>query len=142
MDWMTKEQRTRNMSAIRSKGNRSTEVALRFRLVRSGIRGWRINPKEISGRPDFVFDDLRLAVFVDGCYWHGCPRCYRLPEQNRTYWQTKLKQNTTRDRRVSAKLRRNGWAVLRVWEHVLKIDPDTVMARIKRKIGELRRTAR
>lgn len=138
MDWMTKEQRSRNMAAIRSQGNRSTELSLRFRLVRAGISGWRTHPKDVEGRPDFAFDAIRLAVFVDGCYWHGCPKCYRMPEQNRAYWSQKFVRNKARDQQVAARLRRQGWSVLRIWEHTLKRDPQSALARIQRKIRELR----
>ncbi|MCW5965218.1 MAG: very short patch repair endonuclease [Bryobacterales bacterium] len=134
---MTKEQRSRNMSAIRSKGNRSTEVAMRLRLVRAGIRGWRIQPKDVDGRPDFVFDSAGLAVFVDGCYWHGCPRCYRAPEQNSLYWQEKIARNQARDQRVSSRLRHQGWSVMRIWEHTLKKKPAEAMDRLRRKLAQL-----
>ncbi len=137
MDPMTKEQRSRNMAAIRSTGNRTTEVALRYRLVRAGIRGWRVNPRDVEGKPDFVFDEIGLAVFVDGCFWHGCPKCYRPPKHSRPYWRGKLERNTARDKRVSARLRRQGWSVLRIWEHTLKKNPASAVARIARKIREL-----
>jgi DNA mismatch endonuclease (patch repair protein) len=137
MDWMTKEQRSRNMAAIRSKGNRSTEVSLRLRLVRAGVRGWRTHAGDIEGRPDFVFDGLGLVIFVDGCYWHGCPKCYRLPKQNRGYWQQKLGRNKARDKLVNSRLRKQGWSVIRIWEHTLKQKPATALARIVRKINEL-----
>lgn len=138
MDWMTPEQRSRNMSAIRSSGNRSTEMALRFRLVRAGLRGWRLQPRDVEGHPDFVFDGLRLAVFVDGCYWHGCPQCFRAPQQNRRYWKEKILRNRLRDKRVSARLRRHGWSVIRIREHTLKKNPAAAVARITSKIDSLR----
>lgn len=141
MDWMTKEQRSRNMAAIRSKGNRSTEISLRLRLVRAGIRGWRTHPEDIEGRPDFAFDELGMVIFVDGCYWHGCPKCYHLPEQNREYWQQKLARNIARDKLVSSRLRRQGWSVVRIWEHTLKQKPAIALARIIRKIEQLRGSA-
>jgi DNA mismatch endonuclease (patch repair protein) len=130
MDWLTPEQRSRNMSAIRSRGNRSTEKALRFRLVRAGIKGWRICAN-LPGKPDFVFDAKTLAVFVDGCYWHGCPRCYRKPTSNMSYWSAKLERNQDRDRRVSRALRRQGWRVVRFWEHDIESAPGRVVAKIK-----------
>lgn len=138
MDWMTREQRSRNMAAIRSKGNKSTEVALRFRMVRAGIRGWRTHARDLPGRPDFVFDALKLAVFVDGCYWHGCPKCGHIPSQNRPYWSRKIEGNQTRDKRVRARLRRQGWSVIRIWEHEIKYAPQKALKRLARKIGELR----
>jgi len=86
MDWLTPEQRSRNMSAIRSRGNKSTEKAIRFRMIRAGVCGWKLCTAGLPGKPDFVFEDARLAVFLDGCYWHGCPKCYRAPTSNTGYW--------------------------------------------------------
>jgi DNA mismatch endonuclease (patch repair protein) len=74
MDWLTPEQRSRNMSSIRSRGNKSTEKAIRFRMIRSGLRGWKLCAGDLCGKPDFVFEAARLVVFLDGCYWHGCPK--------------------------------------------------------------------
>jgi DNA mismatch endonuclease (patch repair protein) len=123
------------MSSIRSRGNKTTEKALRFRLVRAGVSGWTLHSGDLPGRPDFVFTRRRLAVFVDGCYWHGCPRCYRPPESNTSYWSDKYLRNRTRDRRASAALRRNGWTVLRVWEHQVESFPGKVVQRIRRLLA-------
>lgn len=123
------------MAAIRSRGNSSTEWRLRGALVRAGIRGWRMHTAELYGRPDFVFDRERLAVFVDGCYWHSCPDCGRPPLSNLNYWTGKLQRNIDRDQAVSKKLRHAGWRVLRIWEHELEL-PSTVI----RKLGRLLRT--
>jgi DNA mismatch endonuclease (patch repair protein) len=118
-DWLTREQRSRNMASIRSKGNRTTEARF-VRLLRSAhISGWRRHAN-LPGKPDFTFPKKLLAVFIDGCFWHGCPRCYRLPEDNRPYWRKKVRGNRERDRRNSSLLRRDGWRVLRLWEHSLK----------------------
>jgi DNA mismatch endonuclease, patch repair protein len=118
-DWLSREQRSRNMSSIRSKGNATTEFAF-LRLLRGAkVSGWRRHPK-LPGKPDFVFPSRRVVVFVDGCFWHGCPTCYRLPEDNRTYWQSKVLGNRLRDRRRVRELRSMNWKVLRVWEHSLK----------------------
>ena len=118
-DWLSREQRSRNMASIRSKGNLTTEYAFIRLLRESKIVGWRRHPK-LPGRPDFVFRSHRLAVFIDGCFWHGCPRCYRLPEDNRPYWKAKIIGNRRRDRRRTRELRFLKWRVLRIWEHSLK----------------------
>ena len=97
MDNVSASVRSRTMAAVLCAGNRSTEWALRARLVRGGFRGWRLNAKDVLGRPDFVFDDERLAVFVDGCFWHGCPSCHRCPSSNRDYWIRKVGRNKSRD---------------------------------------------
>jgi DNA mismatch endonuclease (patch repair protein) len=75
----------------------------------------------------------RIAIFVDGCFWHGCPRCFRLPTTNVDYWATKIRRNVSRDRRQNASLRADGWVVVRVWEHSLK-RPKAVAARVRRAL--------
>jgi DNA mismatch endonuclease (patch repair protein) len=128
--------RSRTMAAVRSTGNRSTERVLRAHLVRNGFRGWRLNAKDVAGCPDFVFDEQRLAVFVDGCFWHGCPACHRLPGSNQKYWTDKVGGNRKRDRKTTRELLRADWAVLRIWEHELKRSPRSIMRRILRALGE------
>ncbi len=129
------------MSRIRSRGNKDTELALAKLLRAEGITGWRRHV-QIRGRaalpcglhitaaqqrrptfrvrPDFVFREVRLALFVDGCFWHACPRHCRMPAGNRAFWRAKLARNRARDRLVTRTLRRAGWRVLRIWEHELK----------------------
>ena len=113
------QKRSAVMAAIRSRGNRDTELKLAaiFRAV--GITGWRRH-QALPGRPDFVFRRERLVVFVDGCFWHGCPLHGRNPDSNRAYWLPKLLRNKARDRAVARALRQRGWTVLRLWEHDLK----------------------
>src|SRR5438445_12625862 len=118
-DWLTREQRSRNMASIRSKGNKTTETRFVDLLRASRVSGWRRH-MSLPGKPDFVFRLRRLAVFIDGCFWHGCPRCYRLPEDNRSYWKAKVLSNRLRDRRRTRQLRSLHWRVLRIWEHSLK----------------------
>lgn len=117
-DWLSREQRSRNMASIRSRENATTEKAFLQLLRRARISGWRRHV-DLPGRPDFVFPSRRIAVFVDGCFWHGCPRCYRLPEDNRKYWKDKITANRRRDRRRTRELRSLNWHVMRVWEHSL-----------------------
>lgn len=135
MDNVAPDVRSRTMAAVRSSGNRSTERMLRAHLVRRGVRGWRLNARDLPGCPDFVFDAERVAVFVDGCFWHGCPNCHRPPSSNQEYWTRKVDRNRCRDRRVSRQLRAERWTVLRVWEHELKVSPSTVMKRILARIA-------
>jgi DNA mismatch endonuclease (patch repair protein) len=116
--------RSNTMRAIRSSGNRSTELRLKGAFARLGIRGWRVRDRTVLGVPDFVFPKARLAVFVDGCFWHGCPICnIRVPQHNRSYWITKIARNKSRDRAVQRALGRQGWTVVRVWEHELRESP-------------------
>jgi DNA mismatch endonuclease (patch repair protein) len=87
------ETHSRRMGAIRGKGNRTTEVRFRAMLVRAGIRGWTMQTKGIKGKPDFYFPKSKVAVFLDGCFWHGCPKCGHVPSVNRPYWKAKIKRN-------------------------------------------------
>jgi len=119
MDTVSKETRSRVMARVRSQRNRTTEWRLRAALIQAGIRGWTLNPPDIPGKPDFAFRDERLLVFVDGCYWHGCPKCYRRPSSNTQYWDAKVRRNRARDAKNVAHLKRAGWQVLRIWEHQL-----------------------
>jgi DNA mismatch endonuclease (patch repair protein) len=123
------------MAAIRSRGNMTTEKALRFRLVRAGISGWRLHLTTVPGKPDFVFAGKHLAIFVDGCYWHGCPKCYRSPTSNTKYWSEKFMRNKSRDRSVTISLRRSGWKVVRIWEHEVKRSPVSALNKIRRILG-------
>jgi len=117
-DVFTKAKRSEVMSQIRGHGNKDTELALMRLLRRHRITGWRRH-QPVFGKPDFVFPKARLAVFVDGCFWHGCPKHCKMPTGNRVFWLKKLSANKARDRLVTRALRREGWRVLRVWEHEL-----------------------
>jgi DNA mismatch endonuclease (patch repair protein) len=118
-DSVSKERRSEIMAAVRSKGNKATEMILVKILRRHGVKGWRRH-LPLLGCPDFVFRKERLAIFVDGCFWHGCPKHLRHPRANRGYWRHKIERNRKRDLFVAQSLRRTGWRVLRVWEHELK----------------------
>jgi DNA mismatch endonuclease (patch repair protein) len=167
-DIFSKQKRSEVMSRIRGRGNRDTELALAKLLRANGITGWRrhvliratvesswlsvesrkrgrnpqpstINP-QLAVRPDFVFRKSRTAIFVDGCFWHGCPKHCKyakwltrsvtagnpaspkngLRRTGRAFWRRKLVGNKTRDRVVNRVLRRAGWRVLRIWEHELQ----------------------
>ena len=113
------EIRSRVMRSIRSRGNRSTEIWLASLLRSSGIRGWRRHRRVAGSIPDFVFSHRRLAIFVDGCFWHGCPLHSHASSSNTGYWIPKLAGNRARDRAATARLRRAGWRVIRLWEHDL-----------------------
>jgi DNA mismatch endonuclease, patch repair protein len=130
----TTSQRSRIMSAVRSKGNKSTEECLIKIMKNYNIIGWRRN-WPLSGKPDFVFPKHWLAVFVDGCFWHGCPRCYTEPKNNAEYWREKIRRNILRDRKNSRLLRSKGWNVIRIWEHSLK-NQKVIAKRIKKVVGE------
>ena len=88
-DVWDKRKRSEVMSLIRSHGNKGTELRLIEIFRTHGIKGWRRKQK-LPGKPDFVFAKERLCIFVDGCFWHGCAKCYRRPSSNETYWDAKL----------------------------------------------------
>jgi len=123
------------MAAVRSRGNKATELILVGLFRAAGLKGWRRHAA-ILGRPDFVFSKERVAVFVDGCFWHGCPKHCRMPASNRKYWVSKIDRNVRRDRVTRKVLRANGWKVVRVWEHELKTRPQSVVTRISRALAD------
>jgi DNA mismatch endonuclease (patch repair protein) len=130
------EKRSEVMGAVRSAGNVRTE--LRFiRFAREfGFVGWRRH-QNLAGKPDFIFRREKLALFVDGCFWHGCPRCYRRPSINRKYWDHKVSRNRVRDREVNRVLRRTGWSVVRIWECQLRRHAWPLIARrVRRQLGK------
>ncbi len=130
-DIFSKRTRSEIMSAIRSRSNISTELEFSKLLRSEGLTGWRRH-YPLVGRPDFVFTARRLAIFVDGCFWHGCPRHGKSPSSNRHFWRRKITRNRQRDREVNRLLMAKGWRVLRVWEHELsKSSRGRVAARLR-----------
>ena len=119
MDTVTAQERSRIMAKVKARGNKSTELKLIKIFKEYSIMGWR-RSYSLIGKPDFVFPKPRLAIFVDGCFWHGCQEHCRLPESNRDYWVAKINKNKKRDRLISKELRSKNWNVIRVWEHELK----------------------
>jgi DNA mismatch endonuclease (patch repair protein) len=118
------------MSANRAKDT-SPELILRRELWQLGLRGYRLHPRKIPGRPDIAYVSRKVALFVMGCFWHRCQKCdYKLPKTNREFWKQKFGRNVERDKRKQADLRRLGWKVFIVWECELKTDLDRVMKRI------------
>ncbi|WP_245958277.1 very short patch repair endonuclease [Roseimicrobium gellanilyticum] len=150
-DIFTRAKRSDVMSRIRSRGNRNTELRMVEVFRSNGMRGWRRHARlrgegqvtdrkigkrvlrSFTFRPDFIFPKLKVAVFVDGCFWHACPKCYIRPKQNRTFWDEKREMNQARDRKQSRALRKKGWTVVRLWEH------DLAKKREKWLLGKLRR---
>lgn len=132
-DIWSKRKRSEVMSRIRGKGNEKTEVRLARLLRDTWISGWRRH-LPIPGRPDFAFRKQKVAIFVDGCFWHGCPKCFRLPKQNRAFWKAKIEGNRKRDRSVNGRLRRLGWKVIRIRECRLK-HSDRIGAKIRQLVG-------
>jgi DNA mismatch endonuclease (patch repair protein) len=127
------EKRSKNMQAIRAKGNKSTELKMVKLFRENKITGWRRH-LPLPGKPDFTFRKEKLALFVDGCFWHRCPKCYREPKTNAEFWKNKIENNVKRDRRVTSELKQAGWSVLRLWECQLK-KPQRFLTRIQKKLG-------
>ena len=132
-DVFTKAKRSEVMSRIRGRGNKATELRLMAIFREFGITGWRRH-QPVFGKPDFVFRQQRVAVFVDGCFWHGCPKHATFPASRRAFWLEKFARNKARDRLVTHTLRKNGWRVLRIWEHELR-KPARVLARIRKALS-------
>ena len=130
-----KAKRSAVMSAIRGRGNKDTELRMMALLRAHGITGWRRNAR-VFGKPDFVFRRERVALFVDGCFWHGCPKHATKPRNNAPFWRRKLAANQARDRLVTRALQRGGWRVLRVWEHELaRKNEATLLRRVRRALA-------
>jgi len=118
-DVYNKAMRSAVMSKIRSNGNKSTELRLIDVLHSQDITGWRRN-YPVKGHPDFVFLKKRIAVFVDGCFWHGHNCRNTRPKENKDFWTKKIGGNIKRDNAVNKRFKNRGWTVLRIWECELK----------------------
>lgn len=114
--------RSEIMRGIKSTGNYSTELKFRSALCAAGVSGWSIQP-EMTGHPDIAFLPPRVAVFLDGCFWHGCADHFKAPKTNRTTWVQKIQANIRRDARVLGELVHEGWKVFRIWEHDIADEP-------------------
>ena len=136
-DVFTPEKRSLVMSRIRGSGNRDTELKLISLLRRARLSGWR-RKIALFGKPDFVFPRQRVAVFVDGCFWHrhaGCKFSYT-PKSRPEFWLPKFERNIARDRLVNTTLRKSGWRVIRVWEcDLAPRKAARVVARLRRALG-------
>lgn len=133
MDNRTIEQRSKNMRAVKNKDT-DLELALRKELWRAGFR-YRVHYK-MFGHPDIVFPKLKVAVFCDGCFWHGCPKCNEIPDQNQSFWLAKIRKNKQRDVFVTRELTKQGWLVLRYWGCEIKSDLNEVVKDIKCQIQQ------
>jgi len=127
-DVLTPEQRTYNMSKIRGK-NTGPEIKLRKMLWSEGIRGYRIHYK-LPGKPDIVFTKKKIAIFIDGCFWHKCPACFQEPETRKEFWMKKIQSNVDRDKKVNEQLQAEGWTIIRIWEHEIRKEPETILSKI------------
>lgn len=127
-DNLSPQDRRKTMRAVKGKGTK-LEKRLWAMLAGMGLKGWQKNVDTITGKPDVVFSSQRVAVFIDGCFWHGCPNCRRkMPQTNREYWERKINRNVELAQLHNEQLQREGWVVVRIWEHEMA---DTAMVRGK-----------
>jgi len=127
-DVLTPDQRKLNMSRVRGK-NTGPEIKIRKLLWSRGIRGYRIH-HNLHGKPDIVFTKKRVAIFIDGCFWHKCPVCFQEPETRKEFWMKKIQSNIDRDAKVDEQLKNNGWTVIRIWEHEIRKEPEKAIKKI------------
>ena len=126
------------MARVKSKGNRSTELVVARALRHSEILGWRRHVRNLPSKPDFYFPAARVALFVHGCFWHGCPKCYRAPKgPNAEFWRAKVAENMRRDARVARQLRHWGIGVVTVWEH--ELSRPLWLNRLQRRLARVAR---
>jgi DNA mismatch endonuclease (patch repair protein) len=118
MDHVSPKKRSAIMASVKGRGNTTTELPMEKLIRAARLWGYRKH-LPLPGRPDFSWPRKKVAVFVDGCFWHGC-RCKYLPRSNRSFWRAKLIANKARDKRVAQSLRRRGWKVLRIKECAVK----------------------
>lgn len=142
MNRISKPERSEIMSRIRGSGNKRTEADVIKLFRKSGIKGWRRQQTvrfpdsrsrrarssdgtrfKAQVRPDFLFPKLKVALFIDGCFWHGCPKCYRVPKSRKRFWSAKVLRNKERDVFQTRALKRCGWRVIRIWECKLSSHP-------------------
>jgi len=123
--------RSKAMVAVKGRGNKTTEKRLRYAMVSAAISGFKVQPRGIIGNPDFIFEEQRLAIFVDGCYWHGCPKCGHIPKTRSEFWKAKIGRTKQRDIEKTQALREEGYIVLRFWEHQLKNGSSPCIEKIR-----------
>lgn len=133
MDRISTDLRSKNMAAVKSRGNLTTEIALVELFRREGITGWRRNKKIVGIRPDFIFPKKKAALFVHGCFWHGCSKHGQIPKTSKAFWGRKIKTNQERDKRQKKLLSRAGWNTWVIWEHEFK-KPSILLKKAKNKV--------
>lgn len=133
-DVFDKSKRSEIMKKVRSKNNKSTELKLIDIFRENNIHGWRRNYK-VKGRPDFVFLDRRIAIFVDGCFWHGHDCRNTRPKDNEEYWSKKRERNMKHDNEITKYFERRGWKVIRIWE--CELSKKGASAKVNYLINEL-----
>ena len=124
------------MSKVKGRGNVTTERRFRYSLVSNGINGWVLHPKGIIGNPDIYFPDHNIAIFLDGCFWHGCLKCGHIPKTNSKFWYAKITRTKERDKDKVRNLRKQGIRVIRFWEHEIIKQPSHCVLKLQEFIME------
>jgi len=123
---------SRVMSANK-RGNTNPEIIFRAALREKGLIGYRLHWKKVPGSPDVAFPNKKLAVFINGCFWHRCADCkFPLPKTNKIFWQTKFKRNKNRDVKKVELLKKIGWKSVTVWEHEIKNNPGGAAKKVSK----------
>lgn len=136
VDNLKPEDRRKTMQAVKGKGTK-LEKRLFSMLAGMSLKGWKKNASNVTGKPDVIFVDQKVVIFVDGCFWHGCPVCQRkLPQTNREYWERKIARNVELAKSHNQQLRDDGWTVIRIWEHeiISKVARQVIRARIRQTV--------
>lgn len=134
VDNLKPKDRKKTMQAVKGKDTR-LEKRLFAMLAGMKVKGWRKNANDILGKPDVTFLQERVAIFIDGCFWHGCPICDRkLPQTNQEYWARKIKRNVELAQIYNHKLTDNGWIVIRIWEH--EVNDREAMQKIRATVRQ------
>ncbi len=134
VDNLTPKDRRKTMRAVKGKRTK-LEKRLFSMLAGMRLKGWKQNMANITGKPDVVFVDQKVVIFVDGCFWHGCPVCQRkLPQTNCEYWESKISRNVELAKSYNKQLRSDGWTIVRIWEH--EITNKEVRQKIRTKIRQ------
>ena len=124
-DIFSKKKRSEIMSKVRSKDSK-IEIEFRKALWNAGFR-YRKNSAKYFGKPDLVLKKFKTAIFIDSCFWHGCKKHGTLPQTNKIFWKSKIERNKYRDKVVTIKLKKDGWNVIRIWEHQLNLDNNKLI---------------
>ena len=135
VDKFDKKTRSKIMSRIRGK-NTKPEIILRREIFKLGYR-YSLNHrfKELNFKPDLVMVSRKICIFIDGCFWHGCSKCYKEPKSNKKFWRLKIKRNQDRDKEQNSFLKKNGWKVIRIWEHEINCKLEKTIKKTIKKIN-------
>lgn len=131
MDTVPPEKRSEVMRAVKSSDTK-IEVTVRSALWKRGLRFKK--KSSLPGKPDIVFTGAKTVVFIDSCFWHGCPEHCRMPKTNQKYWEAKIQRNSERDSEITRQYQSMGWCAIRIWEHELRADFEKCIESVYVKI--------